>query len=417
MRIYIKKNCHLIKGAKNAAIYDLNKNLVYSINQEGLQLITELTKKNNKKLNREELKYINSLLKLELVDKNAQSPNDTILDRNKVDFKIDFAWLELTDRCNLNCVHCYGEFGCPKENKGEELTIEQWKKIIKQLKNHDCNSVQFIGGEPLIYEGFNQLLEYTYNIGIQNITVFTNATLIDDERVKLFKKYNVKIRISVYGANQKVHDSVTGVKGSFKRNAEALRNLKQNQIDASIAIVIMHENEGELENLEKYIKKIGYDYTGYDVIRKNNYLQENKHSITNYDILKYKYIYKPEFYTSEKSFINNHYKNPCWNNKIDICSNGDVIPCIFSRDEIIGNVVNDTLEEIFEKAKKYWTITKENIDVCKDCEYRYCCYDCRPLAKGINGNIYSHYPRCCYNPYEGKWKDIRENTKEIENKK
>ena len=51
--------------------------------------------------------------------------------------------------------------------------------------------------------------------------------------------------------------------------------------------------------------------------------------------------------------------------------------------------------------------------VCKDCEFRYCCHDCRPLAEGVAGNKKAKYPRCCYNPYDGEWMDIKECTKEV----
>jgi hypothetical protein len=54
--------------------------------------------------------------------------------------------------------------------------------------------------------------------------------------------------------------------------------------------------------------------------------------------------------------------------------------------------------------KKLWQITKNQIDVCKDCEYRYMCTDCRCFIKDPQ-NIYSQPSKCNYNPYVAKWKD------------
>ena len=45
--------------------------------------------------------------------------------------------------------------------------------------------------------------------------------------------------------------------------------------------------------------------------------------------------------------------------------------------------------------------------VCQDCEYRYVCFDCRPISEAVAGRnsnyLSSPYPRCTYNPYTGEW--------------
>ncbi|MCG8412356.1 MAG: hypothetical protein MI739_13845, partial [Bacteroidales bacterium] len=49
----------------------------------------------------------------------------------------------------------------------------------------------------------------------------------------------------------------------------------------------------------------------------------------------------------------------------------------------------------------YWNISKDQIEVCKDCEFRYICSDCRAYTK--NSNVYSQPAKCTYNPYIAKW--------------
>ena len=66
------------------------------------------------------------------------------------------------------------------------------------------------------------------------------------------------------------------------------------------------------------------------------------------------------------------------------------------------------LDEILQSPKlnETWELTKDKVLVCKDCEYRYACFDCRPLAADSNyGMNYSNAPapRCTYNPYTGEW--------------
>ena len=66
-----------------------------------------------------------------------------------------------------------------------------------------------------------------------------------------------------------------------------------------------------------------------------------------------------------------------------------------------------------QNIQKSWEITKNEIKSCQNCEYRYACSDCRPLALGVFDDKLAKYPRCCYSPEEGVWKNIEQVTQEI----
>jgi hypothetical protein len=55
---------------------------------------------------------------------------------------------------------------------------------------------------------------------------------------------------------------------------------------------------------------------------------------------------------------------------------------------------------------KLWRLSMDRIEVCKDCEYRYVCEDCRPWAYGLTDNLCAKSPRCTYNPYTGEWGSV-----------
>jgi SPASM domain peptide maturase of grasp-with-spasm system len=69
-----------------------------------------------------------------------------------------------------------------------------------------------------------------------------------------------------------------------------------------------------------------------------------------------------------------------------------------------GNIKDTTLQEAIEKPgfKDLWFVHKDQIDVCKDCEFRHLCMDCRCFIKDPE-NIYSQPAKCTYNPYICKW--------------
>ncbi|MDR1198011.1 MAG: grasp-with-spasm system SPASM domain peptide maturase [Prevotellaceae bacterium] len=96
--------------------------------------------------------------------------------------------------------------------------------------------------------------------------------------------------------------------------------------------------------------------------------------------------------------------NTCLHRKLFIDKNGNIKNCPYS-ETVFGNILNDDVEKIITTPsfKKYWNIKKDEIEVCKDCEFRYVCTDCRIFIKNRN-NIYSQPEHCHYNTYITKWK-------------
>jgi len=71
-----------------------------------------------------------------------------------------------------------------------------------------------------------------------------------------------------------------------------------------------------------------------------------------------------------------------------------------------GNIKNTTLQKVLKHPdlKKYWNIKKDDVAVCKDCEFRHICTDCRAYTENPD-DIYSKPLKCGYNPYTNVWKE------------
>ena len=111
------------------------------------------------------------------------------------------------------------------------------------------------------------------------------------------------------------------------------------------------------------------------------------------------------FVFNQPFFIEANSCNTCLNRKISIDRNGIIRNCpLMERD--FGNIKDYSIKEIVHLTgfKDLWNITKDQIDVCKDCEFRYICTDCRHFIKDKN-NIHSQPSKCKYNPYIGKWEN------------
>lgn len=104
-------------------------------------------------------------------------------------------------------------------------------------------------------------------------------------------------------------------------------------------------------------------------------------------------------------FTESQHFNTCLNRKIAIDENGEIKNCP-SMEKSFGNIAKDSLIDILQNPefKVLWKIRKDDIDVCKDCEHRYICTDCRCYIKNTN-EIYSQPEKCTYNPYIAKWEN------------
>ncbi|CAM1364307.1 grasp-with-spasm system SPASM domain peptide maturase [Tenacibaculum xiamenense] len=109
------------------------------------------------------------------------------------------------------------------------------------------------------------------------------------------------------------------------------------------------------------------------------------------------------FSINVKNFTESIKHNSCLNKKISIDVNGDIKNCP-SMPQSFGNIKNTTLQEALDHRdfKKYWNLTKDVIDVCKDCEFRYVCTDCRAYKENPEDD-YSKPLKCGYSPYTNKW--------------
>ncbi len=407
---------YFVPGVKRGAICDTNTGNVYSVNGSAMGVILG-------QIGDEE--FQSELLTAGLASK--ENPIPVGKEKNKP--ALEFVWFEIiSGDCNERCLHCYADSMPPTYRKiigideihvaekesGQKLTSEQWKKMVEDAYSLGVRQCQFIGGEPFLWRGENNenvldLAEYAKNLGYEFIEIFTNGTLVTEKDIDRIKNLGLNLAISLYSDREEVHDAITRTPGSFKKTERTLKLLSQAGIPTRVETVLMKQNQDTLESAEDYIQQMGFDHRSPDVLRPNGRGESVELMPDEAAIVKYGLMLKPSFTTSKESLERNFEGNSCLTGKITITDNGDVLPCIFSRSVIMGNVLKKgSLKNVLEtNVDEVWGITKDDVLVCQDCEYRYVCHDCRPMAEGASGGRGTYktspFPRCTYNPYEGEW--------------
>lgn len=403
-------HCHLVEGACRAAIYDLNSGKVLSVNGSAADLIVACRSRPVEDVLAQIpdaaifQAFLNTLVEKQLASFHRIEPANR--EEPPLPPALEFVWLELTGKCNNRCLHCYSEshMRCPETS----VTHERWRKLLQEARTAGAGGVQFIGGEPLLYPRWRELIETATALQYEYIELFTNATLIREADIAFFKRHRLRIATTIYAANAAVHDAVTQNPGSFKQTLSVVRRLVAAQIPLRIASIIMKVNEPEAENIMRLCAELGVESGPPDVIRPTGRGDDA-------DLLPETYRrlpVKPPFFTDPAAFFQARRANACLAGKIAVTAGGDVIPCIFARSMICGNILTASLQEILSGAalQQCWHTTKDLVKKCGDCEYRYACHDCRPLAQGADPDKdwLAASPGCSYNPYTGKWEDANE---------
>ena len=242
----------------------------------------------------------------------------------------------------------------------------------------------------------NKLKDYLVYLTKDNYfstEIFTNATFINEEWANFLHDHNIKVATSIYSYNQVDHEFVTKVVGSYQKTYAAIQLLKNKNVPYRVANVLM--NNVSLGTCDTDLFKLSCKK---DVVRMAG---RAKFELLNPELIKLRLITKRSFQKQIKvDFYKNalHFHN-CFKSKILISPKLDVYPCVMERRICHGNLKNNTLEQIINES--FQRLNKDAIHVCKDCEYRYHCFDCRPNSLDDTFEAKPWY--CTYDPYRGEW--------------
>lgn len=312
-----------------------------------------------------------------------------------------WAHLDLTYRCNLNCLHCYCQGLC----KGfstcqEELSLDEIKDLLDELAQAGSLYLALSGGEIFLRPDFFAVASYARRKNFC-LTFFTNGTLIDDDIARgLAELSPLAVEMSIYGSGADVHDAITRKEGSFQRLLEATGLLRKYNIRFSLKSVIMEPNFHQADDIEKLCFRLGsYDYRySIEVSPKNDGSMITKE----YQIS----AERTQEFLAQKIKIRDRHEY--WDNPLQkpLCGTGslgcyispygDVYPCIQLLISM-GNIRERGFKEIWHKPSQLRSKldslkTYQDLPDCRSCQYIRNCKKCLGLAYLETGDL-----KKCYN--------------------
>lgn len=302
--------------------------------------------------------------------------------------------LELLTSCNWNCIHCY-----ITDNKNKGLSTDLLIDIFKQARKIGVIDLTFTGGEIFLRKDIMILIRKAKEMGF-NINLYSNISLLNDKLIKeLSQLYISSIYCTIFSLEEKIHDSITKVKGSLKKCLNILKDLKKYKIPVIIQTPLMNINYNSFRELVKFCKRNEFQYkVDKEIIPKLN---------GDKTPLKYKLKYSQLLEIVEETDLINNYEVKehkkddlmcipiCHSLYID--SNGIVYPC--NRFLIkIGDIKKESLEYIWSNSEilhKYQNLKWSDATDCINCKINKFCVRCPGLALLENGNENSKVSSAC----------------------
>lgn len=316
-----------------------------------------------------------------------------------------------TRDCNFSCRHCY----VPEPEK-PDLSTSESKEMLETFVDFGVAQLYISGGEPLLREDLFEIISYARDLGLKT-DVITNGWFLSEDMAHKFRESGIgHVSVSLDG-REETHEWFRCKSGSFERGIQGIKMLRDSGVGVYLAPTISKKNLKELPFLISLAKELGADFSTKLLI-----------PIGEAEVLKSQFLSPPEaegmydlLFEKKEEFDGNmeiettctpyatvvekggelenarRIRGGCSAGISSLCVNseGDVMPC--SRlQKVLGNIREDSLEEIWFSSKLLLTLRDRNNlgGKCGDCEYKNWCGGCRAMAQSIYDDYLAEDPSC-----------------------
>ena len=324
----------------------------------------------------------------------------------------------VTNACNMYCAHCYRDAGCKAE---DELSTEQAKKLLTEIKRAGFQIMIFSGGEPLMRPDILELVKFADGLGL--FPVFgTNGTLITPQMAKDLKAAGARaMGISLDSLDAAKHDKFRSFPGGWQGAVDGMKNCKAAGLPFQIHTTVMDWNAPELEDMIDFAVEIGARAhhffflvpTGRAATIEEESLRAEQYEDVLTRIMKkqqtvpieLKPTCAPQFLRIAAELgMKSRFHRGCLAglSYCIISPKGKVQPCAYLK-EYLGDVRNTPFDEIWKNNAVLQKLRTMKYDGgCGACKYQRVCGGCRARAAIYHdGDYMAEEPWCLYHGRKG----------------
>ncbi len=263
--------------------------------------------------------------------------------------------------CNQKCIHCYAAGQTHAEEP--ELSTDEWKEVLKRLREAGIPQVTFTGGEPTMREDLVELIDAAqWFVTRMN----TNGIKLSKELCKqLWDASLDSVQITFYSSDADVHNKLVGA-NQFDATVQGIENAIEAGLSVSINTPLCTLNKDYKKTLkflhEKgvlYVTCSGLITTGNATLQESEQLQLSTEEIKEVlrEAVDYAYANGMEISFTSPGWVENSFcedldiMSPtcgaCLSN-MAVTPSGNVVPCqSWLSDDVLGNILTDSWDTIW----------------------------------------------------------------------
>jgi radical SAM protein with 4Fe4S-binding SPASM domain len=318
MRYFLSSEA-ILKWLETPCVYHIRNDELYELDMDSFEFLKKCSKSG---CSSQDSNFIDFCFKEGILTKDNVSVRRPPLIKSP-EPSLRYLELQITNKCNLRCRHCYIDNGGT-----DELSVKQIKETLKEFEQMQGLRVLITGGEPLLHSRFEEVNEILPKFSVHKV-LFTNGLLLSRERLR---RLNIEeIQVSIDGLEH-AHDLLRG-KGTFKNAMKAIKLTIDYGFHVSIATMVHKGNLKDFDEMERLFKEIGIKEWTVDVPCITGRLRENRDfQISPENGGRYlRYGYGGGLHASSSGFA-------CGLHLMAVMADGKAAKCTFYSDEPAGRI-------------------------------------------------------------------------------
>lgn len=336
---------------------------------------------------------------------------------------------EITYSCPLQCPYCSNPVDIA--NYKDELSTEDWLRVLHEARKMGATQLGFSGGEPLVRKDLEILIAESRKLGYYT-NLITSGVGMDEQRISVFNEAGLDhIQVSFQASDEELNNFLSGT-DSFQHKLEMARQVKKQGYPMVLNFVLHRQNTDQIEDIIKLAIALEADYLELATTQYYGWANHNKEQllptreqIKNAEKVAHRYqkIMKDKmriFYIVPDYFEDR--PKPCmngWGNVfLTITPDGTALPCHSARlipGLDLPNVKDHSVEWIWKDSPDFNKFRGYNWmkEPCRSCDEKEKDFGgCRCQALMLTGNAANTDPVCSKSPLHSK---LVEDIRRIEN--
>lgn len=181
--------------------------------------------------------------------------------------------LELTYRCPLACPWCSNPVDYTRYDN--ELTTEEWKRVLREGRELGALQLGFTGGEPMLRKDVEELVGEAHRLGYYT-NLITSGIGLSERRLELLKDAGLnQIQLSIQSSDRQMTDSLVGAR-AFDHKLKVAQLIKAYGFPMVLNVPVFRQNVDLAAEILEMAESIGVDYLEFANIQYYNWAMLNR---------------------------------------------------------------------------------------------------------------------------------------------